>query len=134
MNKPVNSASLLIERQTSCWRCHTTLEWRVATKPLVRQNSTIHRLECNSCGAEIIAKVVEARGDTDARRRALVREHAAPNELQSAYPQDSRLKEVVQPISSRATRTRSGYPVLPGRHGRPLHSMDVALFRAVLSG
>ena len=97
MNKPVNLASILIERRTSCWRCHATGEWRVATKPLVRQNSTIHRLQCNSCGAEIIAKVVEARGGTDARRRALVREHAALNELQSAYPQDSRLK-VATPV------------------------------------
>ncbi len=110
MNKPVNLASLLIERQTSCKRCHATREWRVAIKPLVRQNPTIHRLQCNGCGAEIIAKVVEARGDTDARRRALVCEHAAPNELQSAYPQDLRLKEVVQPISWRVTRTRAGVP------------------------
>lgn len=64
---------------------------------MVRQNATIHRLRCSRCNAEIVAKVVETRGDTDTRPRALVREHEALNELQLAYPQDARFK-VAAPV------------------------------------
>lgn len=97
MNKPANLASVLIERQTSCWRCHATGKWHPTTKPAVRQNATIHRLQCSSCGAEIIAKVVGASSDTDARWRALAGEYAALNELQAVFPQDPRFK-VASPV------------------------------------
>lgn len=93
----VNVANFLADRKTTCWHCHATGPWRASAKPLVRQNATIHRLQCSRCGAEIVAKVVETRSDRDTRRRALVREHEALNELQSIYPQDSRFK-VAAPI------------------------------------
>lgn len=97
MSKAVNPVRALIERQTCCWRCHATGGWRATAKPAVRRNSTIHRLKCNRCGAEVIAKVVTTHVAGDARRRALAREHEALTKLQLLYPQDSQFK-VVAPI------------------------------------
>lgn len=91
----VNVVNLLAERKTTCWRCHAAGPWRASARSAARQNATIHRLRCSHCGAEIVAKVVETRGDTDARRSALEREHGALSELQSVYQQDSRFKTAV---------------------------------------
>ena len=57
----------------ACAQCHANAQWVWAARPTARQNSSIHRLQCAQCGAQIVAKASRGRV-TDSDGCAEVRE------------------------------------------------------------
>src|SRR6186997_2553889 len=57
----------------ACAQCHANAQWVWAARPTARQNSSIHRLQCAQCGAQIVAKASRGRA-TDSDGCAEVRE------------------------------------------------------------
>jgi hypothetical protein len=56
----------VLNTQFACAQCHANAQWVWTARPTTRQNSSIHRLQCAQCGAQIVAKASRGRApDSD---------------------------------------------------------------------
>lgn len=51
----------VLNTRFACAQCHASAQWVQTARPTTRQNSSIHRLQCAQCGAQIVAKASRGR-------------------------------------------------------------------------
>lgn len=80
----------VLNGRLGCTSCQTSKSWVATARTAVRQYSSVHRLRCQDCGQQIVAKVVGGEYSSGYARVHARKEYEALCTLQSVFPQDER--------------------------------------------
>jgi hypothetical protein len=75
----------VLNARFGCAQCHATARWTRTARPATRQNSSIHRLQCAQCSAQIVAKASRGQPHPSDSYAGISEEYETLRTLQPAF-------------------------------------------------